>query len=303
MRRPTGTPDRPQRRTPSSATHSPSRSARTTSSPAPANAARTSPSRSTKIPDARTPPAGNEFRGELVGEPHQHRRDQVREHDVERRFAASGALPWRARDRDGASPFRRAFAVGRVDGDRVGVEAENARCSEPRRRDREDPRPASDVEAARPREHALVGPALDAGEAEPGRRVQPRPERHARIQREHDVVRRPPVPPPGRPDDEPTADAEHGEMRFPGVRPVGLVDHARLEFADRAQVERLEMARARSSRRRPPARIACASRAGRYARTIGGPRRIEAGAEALVDQLERGLDARAARRVAASGSR
>ena len=49
---------------------------------------------------------------------------------------------------------------------------------------------------------------------------------------------------PGRPDHDPPPDAEHREVRLPGVGPVRLVDDARLEVADRPQPEGLEVAEA-----------------------------------------------------------
>ena len=47
---------------------------------------------------------------------------------------------------------------------------------------------------------------------------------------------------PGRPDDEPLANAQHREMLLPGLRPVLFVDDARLKLADVAQLEGLQMA-------------------------------------------------------------
>ena len=114
---------------------------------------------------------------------------------------------------------------------------------EPHRRDRQDPGPAADVEDARGRRRTpAVGEPLERGEAQPGRRVEPGPERHPRVEREDDVVGLAAVPPPGRPDHEPPADAQHREVRLPGLGPVGLVDDARRQLADRPQAERLEVA-------------------------------------------------------------
>ena len=84
-------------------------------------------------------------------------------------------------------------------------------------------------------------------------------------------------------------------MRLPGVGPVGLLDEPRLEVADRPQPERLEMAEVAlrpldggANRRdvddrqvRPDQRR---------------PGEVDARRQALVDQLERRLDARPARR-------
>ena len=141
---------------------------------------------------------------------------------------------------------------GRLDGDRVGVHAERRRGAELERGDGQDPRAAADVEDAR------VGR---------GRRGRPPPRAAARHSR---VVGWSPVPnaipgssarttssgrasvaSPGRPDDEPPADAHDREVRLPGVGPVGLVDEPRPQLADRPQPERLEMAE-RRRRPRPP---------------------------------------------------
>ena len=70
-----------------------------------------------------------------------------------------------------------------------------------------------------------------------------------------------PVAPPGRPDDQPPADAQHREVLLPGRGPILLVDRPHLEVADGPQPERLEMAqvpghrsdgRLRRPRRRSP---------------------------------------------------
>ena len=157
------------------------------------------------------------------------------------------------------------------------------------------PEPQPDVEHARAREHASVGQRLDAGQAQPRRRMQPGPERHARVEREDDVVGRPAVAPPGRPDDQPPADAHDREVRLPGIRPVGFLDDPGPQLADRAQPERLEVAERLghlgrgSLRGRPVAR-----------REVGPddrrPARVEPRSETLVDQLERRLDRRPAGR-------
>ena len=96
------------------------------------------------------------------------------------------------------------------------------------RRDGQDPRPQPTSRTRRPRP---AGPrsasGLDAGEAQPGRRVEPGPEGHPWIEREDDVIGRAPVAPPGRSDDQPPADPQDREMGLPGVGPVLLVDEPR----------------------------------------------------------------------------
>ena len=159
-----------------------------------------------------------------------------------------GALPSRDRidPRQAVAPRVRGRGVDR---DRVHVHGEHLAGPELRRRDRQDPGPGAHVEdprrpavrATRP-EHAAVRQRLEGREAQPRRRVQPGPERHARVQREDHVVGLAAVAPPRRPDHDPPPDPQHREVRLPGVRPVRLVDDAGREVADRAQPERLEVA-------------------------------------------------------------
>jgi hypothetical protein len=101
--------------------------------------------------------------------------------------APLGRLPSRARTRR-ATAFRRALAA--VASTAIGsVSTPNARgraqldCG-----DREDPRAAPDVQHPRAGQGTPVGQILDRGEAEPGRRVQSRPECHARVERQDHVA-------------------------------------------------------------------------------------------------------------------
>ena len=55
---------------------------------------------------------------------------------------------------------------------------------------------------------------------------------------------------PRRPDDEAAADAQHGKVLLPRLGPVLLVDDARLELADVAQLEGLQVAQVAPRRRR-----------------------------------------------------
>ena len=267
-----------------------------TTRPAASNAAPTSASRSTKMPDATRIPPGSQL---VVRAPAASGTstpgDEVREHDVERRLARSAGCPSRARIRR-ASRFRRALAAVASMAIGIGVDAE--RASRPRDLTAaiaRIPDAAADVEDAGARQSPAVGDRLDAGEAQPGRRMQAGPEGHARVEGEDDVVGLAAVTPPGRPDDEPPADPHDREVRLPGLGPVGLVDDPRPELADRPQAERLEVTERLGGLGDGPLRGRPVAR-----RHVGPddrrPGRVDARAETLVDELERRLDARAAGR-------
>ena len=82
------------------------------------------------------------------------------------------------------------------------------------------------------------------------------------------------------------ADAQHREVLLPGLGPVLLVDEARLELADVAQLERLQMAEV-APRRLDGARVDGGRIIGRdVAADDGRPRGVEARGKALVDELE-----------------
>ena len=155
-----------------------------------------------------------------------------------------------------------------------------------------EPQPTSSTRA--PVDDAAVGQRLDRGQAQPGRRMEPGPERHPRVEREDDIVGPAPVAPPGRPDDQPPADAHDREVRLPGLGPVGLVDDPRAELADRPQPECLEVTeRGRDLGHGAVGRGAVACRqVGPDGRRPG---RVDPRAKALVDELERRLDRRPAR--------
>ena len=114
------------------------------------------------------------------------------------RFASTtsnGASPRRqapgARADPAGEPVAARVRDGRLDRDRVGVDADAPSRAEPDRRDREDPRAAADVEDARAARAApRSASASTRREAQPGRRVEPGPERHPRVEREDDVVGR-----------------------------------------------------------------------------------------------------------------
>jgi hypothetical protein len=72
--------------------------------------------------------------------------------------------------------------------------------------------------------------------------VEAGPEGHPRVERQDDIVRAAAMASPGRPDDDPAADAQDREMGLPGVGPILFMDQSGLEIADRPQAERLEMA-------------------------------------------------------------
>ena len=128
------------------------------------------------------------------------------------------------------------------------------------------PRRGRAARRARPRRHPL-----ERGEAEPGRRVQPGPERHARIERDHDVAGLRPMPPPCRPDHDPSPDAQHREVAPSRPPPSPTRGRRASQLADRAQAERLEMAERLARLGDGPRRVGLRRRApGRYARTIAG---------------------------------
>ena len=149
----------------------------------------------------------------------------------------------------------------------------------------------TDAPASRPASASRSTP----DQAESRRRVEAGPEGHARVERDDHLVGDGAMPPPGRPDDDPPAEPQDREVALPGVGPVVLVDLARLQLADGAQPEGLEVAKV-----------------GLDLRDVGGGRAvighrqvgahdgraagIDAGSQPLVDELERGLDAHAAGR-------
>ncbi len=251
----------------SSATHSPSADRPTTSSPAAANARgprargrRRSPTRAADRPAGARPPArpARPTRTEAM------RLARTRSNGGRR----SAGCPV-GRDSDG-----RAGSGGRSRG---SPRSRSDRCRArpaPRRRTARPRSPGSPSRSRRrgrgcrrapprPVEQAAIGPGLDPGQAQPGRRMEPGPERHPGVERDDDVVGRPAMASPGRPDHEPAPDPEDREVGLPGVGPVLLVDDPRLERADRAQAERAEMAeRDLGARRRRPGRR-LRSRAGR----------------------------------------
>ena len=123
----------------------------------------------------------------------------------------------------------------------------------------------------------------------------PGPEGHAGVEIEDDVVGPGRMLPPGRLDHDPAADPHHREVGLPRLGPVRLVDDPGPQVADRAQAERLEVAERLARLGRGPLG------GGKVARRDVGPDgrrpgRVDPGAEALLDELEGGLDARAAGR-------
>ena len=129
-------------------------------------------------------------------------------------------------------------------------------------------------------------------------------EGHARVERDDDVVGVGVDVAPGRPDDEPPADAQHREVLLPGVRPVLLVDRPRRQLADGAQPEGLEVAEVAASTASMAACAAdrverAAGSRGRWPAALGSERRREP----LVDELEGRLDGRRRPVPRATGSR
>ena len=276
----------------SSATQSPSAERSLTRSPAASKAAVTSASRSMKMPEARA--SRRAQLGVQCGrERDEHAGDEVGEDDVERRARRSGASLG-ARRSGASSRLRRGVRDGRFDGDRIGVDTEGRRCAELECGDRQDARAAADVEHAGPVDAGRVGDTLERGQAQAGRRVQARPERHARVEREHDVVGSAAVSPPGRADDEPPPDAQDREVA--PSRPPPSPPRARSGSAARRSAAGRTPGDGRAPRRPRPRRPRPRPRRapGTYAANHGRPARIDPGAESLVDEVERRLDGRAA---------
>ncbi len=118
----------------------------------------------------------------------------------------------------------------------IGVDPDRAAGAEPERGQRQDAGAAADVEDAV--RHRLD--ALQQLEAATGGRMQARPERHARIQGDGDLAGAHGLLGPGRHDHH-AADPLRDVVPLPGVDPVGVVDRADAQRADRPQAERLQM--------------------------------------------------------------
>ena len=114
-----------------------------------------------------------------------------------------------------------------------------------------EPQPTSRTRAPSTRPSSAID--FERGQAQAGRRVEPGPEGHARVEGEDDVVGLAPMPPPGRTDDEAPTDAHHREVRLPGLGPVLLVHDPGPQLADRSAARTPGGGRAlrRSSPRRP----------------------------------------------------
>ena len=203
-----------------------------------------------------------------------------------------GRLPSRAVIRP-ARPLRAALASGRLDRDRVGVDAQDGAAHPASRRRspgcRSRNRRPGPGRRRRGRDRRPLRSRPDtAASSGGGRSRTPSPGRdRARRRRGRLVVA------PGRPDDDPAPDPHHREVRLPRLGPVGLVDDPRRQLADRAKSERLEMAERLGGLGGGPLRRRRI--AGRDVRPDGRrPGRVDPRAEALLDELERRLDARSA---------
>ena len=248
----------------------------------------TSASRSTKMPDARSVPPGRSSSCSEGRKRDQDAGDEVGQDDVERRLARRQRLPARA-SQAADEPVAPGVRRRRLDGDRVGVDAEGRPRAELERGDRQDPRAAADVEDAGPGEPPVVGQRLERREAQPGRRVEAGPEGHARVEREDDVVRTAAVATPRRPDHQPAADAHDREVapsRPRPSRPPGRSASGARRSCRRPNAWRWPSASATSRGARRSA--AAGRRAGTYPRTTAGRVRVDPGAEPLVDEVEPG---------------
>ena len=163
-------------------------------------------------------------------------------------------------------------------------------------------RPAADVEDRAPLDRAVVGEPLERGETEPCRRVQPGPERHARVEGQDDVSVGGAMSSPGRSDHQPPADPKHGKCCF----------HASAQSASStSRVLTSPIGRRSNTCRWPSADVDLGNGPLDRGR-IGGsdvrpdrgrPSRIDARTQPLVHQLETRLDARPCRVPRGRGSR
>ncbi len=153
----------------------------------------------------------------------------------------SGRLPRSSDDQSGHVVERRVLA-GDFDGKRVDVDAKDFARSEQPRGYRQDARATAHVEHSRSGEVTILGEVLDAGQAQARRGMQSGPKRHARIDVDDDITRAGFKFAPGGADDRLSANAQDREVFLPCLGPVLLVHDADREFADRSQLECLEVA-------------------------------------------------------------
>src|SRR6478672_2306660 len=184
-------------------------------------------------------PTGSHLDPQVRSEAHEKTRDEVR-HDDLVRSVATRETPETCTNPT-SDPVAPRVRARRLDCDRVGVDAMSGRRAELDRRDREDARPAPDIEHAATIEIPGIREPFEGREAQPRGRVQPRPERHPGIEGDDDVVGFPPMAPPRGSDHDPIAYPQHGKIGLPRVRPVLLVHDARPQIADPPEPERLEV--------------------------------------------------------------
>ena len=137
------------------------------------------------MPEASRIPPG-QLVPERAGQRDEHARDEVRQDDIEpvlvaRQAAFAGPDP-------ADQPVPPSVGERRLLGDRIRVHAERRDGTQFHGRDGEDPRPAADVQDARPVQLAAIRHGFERREAQAGRRVEAGPERHPRIEREDDVI-------------------------------------------------------------------------------------------------------------------
>jgi hypothetical protein len=147
--------------------------------------------------------------------------------------APGPTLPGSARSRS-PTPLRSAFS--RVARTATGstVDRVDPRGPERERGDRQDAGAGPHVEHVDPRPPLQL--LFQGNHAEPGRWVEPGPERHPGVEHDHDAIDRLLVLVPGSAHHHPPPDAVDVVMLLPGVRPIFLAPLRDAQLADRSQL-------------------------------------------------------------------
>src|SRR5450759_1726991 len=121
--------------------------------------------------------------------------------------------------------------------------------------------------------------------------MEPRPESHARVQRQNHVAGQRPVAAPSGTNDHAPPDSQHREVTLPRLGPGFLANEARLQLTDGPQTEGLEMSQGSlgsADRGLDGGRVAAGQVGPHYCR-LG---RVHDRAESLIGEVEARLDAR-----------